>query len=354
MKIDLPLFYKIGIEIEDILIQKLEENKVKKIIFLTEEIVYDLYGKKYLKKLNRNFDINIFYIKENSISYSMKLAEKIIENEIEIIVGIGGGKILDTCKYISFITKIPFISLPTTIANDGIASPIAVLKDKENFTRSLGAKVPDGILIDLNIVKNTPIKFIKAGIGDILSNYTALFDWKLSGEEINDFAYLMSKTAFNSIFYFKDKDLNNGNFIKKVIEAIILSGVSMEIAGTSRPCSGAEHLFSHYIDKYYNKSNLHGFQVALGSIVTCYLQKRDYVELIKFLKELDIDISPSNLNISLAEFIVAWKNCKIMRKGKITILDFIKIDEQKLEEIYYILEEEFKNESSNFSSGDRK
>ena len=152
----------------------------------------------------------------------------------------------------------------------------------------------------------------------------------------------MSKTAFNSIFYFKDKDLRNNNFIKKVIEAIILSGVSMEIAGTSRPCSGAEHLFSHYIDKYYNKNNLHGFQVALGSVVTCYLQSRNYMELINFLKELDINISPSSLNISLNEFIIAWKNCRVVRKGKITILDFIRVDEKKLQEIYYILEEEFR------------
>lgn len=351
---NLPLFYKIDTVIEGILIKKLEEKKIKRIIFLSDEIVYKLYGEKYLNILMKKFEVENLNIDLNSISYSMKLAEKVIENEIEIIIGIGGGKVLDTCKYISFITKIPFISLPTTIANDGIASPIAVLKDKENFTRSLGAKVPAGILIDLSIVKNTPIRFLKAGIGDILSNYTALFDWELSGEEVNDFAYLISKTAFNSIFYFEDKNLNNDSFIKKVIEAIILSGISMEIAGTSRPCSGAEHLFSHYIDKYYNKNNLHGFQVALGSIVTCYLQNRNYVELIEFLKELDINISPSNLNISLTEFIVAWKNCRIMRKGKITILDFIKINEQKLEEIYYILEEEFKNESSNFSSGNRK
>lgn len=342
MKVNLPLFYKIGVKIEDILIKKLEERKLKRIIFLSEEIVYKLYGEKYLNILKKKFKVETLNIDINSISYSMKLAEKIIEDEYEIIIGIGGGKVLDTCKYISFITKIPFISLPTTIANDGIASPIAVLKDKENFTRSLGAKVPTGILIDLNIVKNTPIKFIKAGIGDILSNYTALFDWKLSGEEINDFAYLMSKTAFNSIFYFKDKDLRNNNFIKKVIEAIILSGVSMEIAGTSRPCSGAEHLFSHYIDKYYNKNNLHGFQVALGSVVTCYLQSRNYMELINFLKELDINISPSSLNISLNEFIIAWKNCRVVRKGKITILDFIRVDEKKLQEIYYILEEEFR------------
>lgn len=338
---NLPLFYKLGIETEKILKKELEERKLNKILFLTDKLVNNLYGEKFLHKLIPRFKIEILYIEENSISFVMKLAEKVIENEIEVIIGLGGGKVLDTCKYMSYVTKIPFISLPTTIANDGIASPIAVLKDKEKFTKSLGAKVPSGILIDLDIVKNTPIKFIKAGIGDILSNYTALYDWEMSGEEVNDFGYLMSKTAFNSIFYFKDKNLNNSNFIKKIIEAILLSGISMEIAGTSRPCSGAEHLFSHYIDKYYNKNNLHGFQVALGAIVSCYFQNRNYIELIKFLKELEIAVNPSALNITLKEFKIAWKNCKIMRKNRITILDFIELDEKKIEEIYYILEREF-------------
>lgn len=337
----LPLFYKIDTNIKEFLIESIDKLKVKKIIFLTDEIVYELYAKEYTNILEKIHNIKLEFIKDNSISYSMNLAEKIIEEEIELIIGMGGGKVLDTCKYVSYISKISFISLPTTVANDGIASPISVLKDKQGFTRSLGAKVPSGILIDLNIIEKAPIKFLKAGIGDILSNYTALFDWKISGDNVNDFAYLISKTAFNSIFYFKNKDLKNKDFLKKVCEAIILSGISMEIAGTSRPCSGAEHLFSHYIDKYYSKNNLHGLQVALGAIVDCYFQKRNYIELIKFLKDLEIDVSPKKLNISFEEFLDSWNNCKKMRKNRKTILDFIEIPEESYVKVYKILEEEF-------------
>lgn len=338
----LPLFYKIDIDIINTLKEKLSEIKPKKIIFLTDRIVYELYGKNFEKIIEDFIFMELLYIEDNSISFALDLSEKIIENEIEIIIGLGGGKVLDVAKYSAYTSKIPFISIPTTVANDGIASPISVLKDKEGFTRSLGAKVPTGILIDLNIIKNSSVKFLKAGIGDILSNYTALFDWKISKEKVNDFSYLVSKVAFNSIFYFDNKNLESEEFIKKVCESIILSGISMEIAGTSRPCSGSEHLFSHYIDKYYEKKNLHGFQVALGAVTTCFFQNRDYKMLIEFLKNLEIRINPSSLNITKNEFVKIWKNCKKMRKNRVTVLDYIEIKENEILNIYDILEEEFK------------
>lgn len=338
---NLPLFYKIENGIEKSLLESVEKLSIKNILFLTDDLVYELYAKEYVDILIKNYNVEVEIIEENSISYSMILSEKIIENEIDLIIGMGGGRILDVCKYSSYISKISFISLPTIIANDGIASPIAVLKDKQGFTRSLGAKVPSGILIDLNIIEKAPLIFLKAGIGDILSNYTALFDWKISGDNVNDFAYLISKTAFNSIFYLKNKSLTDKSFLKKVCEAIILSGISMEIAGTSRPCSGAEHLFSHYIDRYYFKNNLHGLQVALGAVVVCYFQKRNFGELIKFLRDLEINISPRNLNISLEEFQTSWRNCKEMRKNRRTILDFLELKNQDYIDIYNELEEEF-------------
>lgn len=340
----LPLFYKI---------LNLEENKelkqinAEKILILTEENLHKILKDKifvYLKKLSTN--IKIEYILDNTLENAFKISHKIIEENYDMVIGVGGGKILDISKYVAYISKIDYIAIPTTIANDGLASPISVLKDENKLTRSLGSKIPLGILIDLETIMKAPKKFIKAGIGDILSNYTSLYDWKLSNkntnEPINDFAYLLSKTAFNSIIYMKEINLENKDFVKKVCEAIILSGISMEIAGTSRPCSGSEHLFSHYIDYSLKKENLHGYQVALGAVTSAFLQSRDYKMLLKFLKELEIDIRPSSLQISKKEFSEAWLNCKPMRSNRFTILDTIHLTEEKLNEIYNIIEEELK------------
>lgn len=341
----LPLFYKIEENIFEVEIEILKKFNKKNILILTEKNIFELLKEKIFLKLEKEFNVDYIFLKDNTLKNAFEISNRMIETNKELIIGVGGGRVLDLAKYVSYISKLDLLSIPTTIANDGIASPIAVLKDEKDLTRSLGARVPTGILIDLEIIKKAPKEYLKAGIGDILSNYTSLFDWKLAaknkGEDLNDFAYLISKTAFNSVFYYEKKSIYNEKFIKQICESIVLSGISMEIAGSSRPCSGSEHLFSHYIDYYYNKKNLHGYQVALGAVVSSYLQNRDYKKLILFLKELKIDISPTSLNISKEEYLKAWKNCKSMRKNRFTVLDTIEFDDKKLLKIYDEIEEEF-------------
>lgn len=343
---NLPLFYKVEKNIEVILEKEIKKIEAKKILMLTDRNVYKIFSEKILYTLNKDTEIEVIFLEESTISLALNISEKVIEDKIDLIIGVGGGKVLDISKYVSFISKINFFSIPTTVANDGVASPIAVLIDRKGIKRSLGAKVPLGILIDMDIVINSPIKFLKAGIGDILSNYTALYDWRLSEkinkEKMNDFAYLLSKTAFNSIFYYNDKSLKNLEFIKQICEAIILSGIAMEIAGISRPCSGSEHLYSHYLDDKYSKQNLHGYQVAQGAIIMSYFQNKKHKEFMKFLKELDIDVSFTNLNISYEEFEDCLVNCKISRPERYTALNEVKLESSILKKIYKEIEEEFK------------
>ena len=218
---------------------------------------------------------------------------------------------------------------------------------EDNFTKSIGTKLPTALFVDIDIILDSPMELIKAGIGDILSNYTAIYDWKLANEKekdiANDFALLLSDMAFNMINNMqKEEKIKQNNFIRQLAEAIVLSGISMNIAGTSRPCSGSEHLFSHTIDRLYNKRNLHGYQVALGAIVSAYLQNRDYKMLINLLKRYNINVSPDNLKLNYEEFINCWIHAKESRKDRYTILDEIEDKELliKLEEIYNIIKGE--------------
>ncbi|WP_230688576.1 iron-containing alcohol dehydrogenase, partial [Streptococcus pneumoniae] len=78
--------------------------------------------------------------------------ERAIATDIDCIVGMGGGRVLDVCKYASFISKRPYLSIPTTAANDGIASPVAVLKRQDDRPKSLGAAIPSMTLIDIDVI----------------------------------------------------------------------------------------------------------------------------------------------------------------------------------------------------------
>ena len=158
----------------------------------------------------------------------------------------GGGKVLDVGKYASSMSKRPFISVPTSISHDGVASPIAVLKCDHNSVRSLDCKIPSYIIMDLDIIKNGARKLILAGLGDLVSNITALKDWERAVQagkaKMDDFAYIISGTAVRAILQYTHPDIRDTAFLTQLAESVVLSGLAMNITGNTRPSSGAEHL----------------------------------------------------------------------------------------------------------------
>lgn len=308
-----------------------------KVLFITDNVINDLYGRVVIEQLEGIFDhVDSIVNQDNNIQESFALTSYIISNDIDLLLGMGGGKVLDVCKHAAFMSKVKFVSIPTALAHDGVASPIAVLKTEAGI-KSLGCKVPSGILIDLDIIKNSPIMLKKAGIGDTLSNYTAILDWKFAEskgkETINDFALLLSNTAFNALLNYKNKDLNDYGFLNQLAESIVLSGLAMNIAGSSRPCSGSEHLISHSMD-LMERENLHGMQVAASSIVSAYLFNKDISRLNNFLKAFGLPNTFQDLGFGKADFIEIIQNARNTRPNRYTILDEVDLSSKNLGEIY--------------------
>lgn len=283
------------------------------------------------------------YVNYNTITYAMSIAERIIATDIDCVVGMGGGKVLDVCKYASYISKRPFLSIPTTVANDGIASPIAVLKRKDGKPKSLGCFSPQILLVDTEIVANSPIELVKAGIGDTISNYMALLDWEFAvrhgKDEMNGYAYLMSKNALDVLMKTQYSTINS-KFVEVLVNSLVLSGIAMDFAGSSRPVSGSEHLFSHALDYYCEKKNLHGIQVALGTVAMLKLIEHSQVEVLEYLKRFEVDINPKHLGIDEETFIFCLQNATKMRTNRYTYLHEIKLTKEELKRIYKELVEE--------------
>jgi len=233
-----------------------------------------------------------------------KIERKIVEEGVKLIIGIGGGSVLDTGKLISYHINIPFISFPTTLSNDGIYSPIVVIKNDKRLEREW-TPLPEGIIVDTDIIKDAPYNTILAGIGDLMANLSAVRDWQISsihtGEEINYEALYLSKSAAERFLYYilSKNTQNKDEFLIKLTESLIMSGISMAVAGSSRPASGSEHLISHCLDRIMEKPLLHGIQTGIAAIFTLSLQQSEYLPAIKKmyksisfparLKELDTD-----------------------------------------------------------------
>ena len=314
-----------------------------KILYVYDSYVDSLYGSIVRPQIEIVGKIKEQNVECNTIAYAMQIAERIIATDIDCIVAMGGGKTLDVGKYAAFITKRPFLSIPTTMAHDGIVSPIAVLKKQDGKPKSLGCAMPSMMIMDTELIATCPPQLIKAGIGDTISNYMSLKDWEFAvskgKDEMNGYAYMMSRTSLDALMK-SQFDHICPEFLNVLANSLVLSGIAMDYAGSSRPVSGSEHLFSHALDYYSDSRNLHGFNVALGTVAVFKIIGEDASEVVRYLKRFEVDINPEHMNITEDTFVYCMQHATEMRSNRYTYLHEADLNEAKLRRIYKELVEE--------------
>ena len=190
----------------------------------------------------------------------------------DAIIGIGGGKALDVGKYIAFLSRLPYFSVPTSLSNDGFCSSRSSLTI-EGRRHSLPAVMPFAIVLDTAVCLNAPAILWHSGVGDLVSKFTAVTDWKLAFHKtetpVDDFAALLSDA---SVYQFMARPKRDLEGIRLLGTALMLNGISMSICGSSRPASGSEHLISHALDSLTKRPRLHGLQVGVATYLVSLLQ----------------------------------------------------------------------------------
>ena len=208
--------------------------------------------------------------------------------DIDAIVGIGGGKALDFAKYAAHLLKIPFISVPTTISNDGFGSPTASLT-VQGKRKTVKSGSPFGVIIDLEVIKSNPDMFLYSGIGDMLSKITALKDWQTARNRglarFVDFSAMLAYNSLDILFLKYSFDIRCESFQRSLASSLMMSGLAMEIADSSRPASGSEHLISHALDAISKNPKMHGIQVGIATYLCALLQENEHIEDIRTVFE---------------------------------------------------------------------
>jgi len=200
----------------------------------------------------------------------------------QLLVGIGSGVIQDLCKFVSFRHKIPYVVVATAPSMDGYASNgAAMIMGGMKVTYPAG--LPMAILADTQVLKNAPMEMIKAGYGDIIGKFSALNDWKLSrcvnGEYFCDFIYDLTMEQVQQTLKLADGVLQRSEeSIATLMEALVVIGILMSFAGSSRPASGSEHHLSHFFEItgiVHGQPYLpHGIDVAYSTVVTAALREK--------------------------------------------------------------------------------
>jgi glycerol-1-phosphate dehydrogenase [NAD(P)+] len=306
-------------------------NKPKKVSLIAGTNVQKILKKKIEKSLKLKKIQFIWHTSiDNQIKSLNKIQKDVKKDNSDLIVGIGGGRSVDTAKLISYNLGKPFVSLPTAASHDGMASPfVSVKSDKPH---SIVATAPMGVFVDIDIIKKAPAKLLASGCGDLIANIIAVKDWQLGhkkkkeyyGRYAADLALMSAKIVMENSSEFAKKGLD----ARVIVEGLISAGVASCIAGSSRPCSGAEHLVSHALDKLAPGIGLHGEKCGLGSIMIGKLQGQDWKKIVKTLKDVGAPTSAKQIGLKPEIIVKALMIAQDLRPERYTILKEIKMTEK--------------------------
>ncbi len=251
-------------------------------------------------------------------------AERVSRMGGGVVLGVGGGSKIDVAKLAAKLSGRPFISVPTSASHDGVASPMASLRGAGK-KHSVEATPPIAIVADTSVIVKAPYRYMASGAADLISNLTALMDWELShrltGEEISHSAYALSRMAANLIMeHASDIKPNLEESAWLVMKSLIMSGVSMSVAGSSRPASGAEHMFAHALEELAPGRGLHGELCGLGTIIMAYLHGADWRGIKEALSTIGAPTSASQLGIPPEKVVEALLMAPRIRPERFTIL----------------------------------
>ncbi|BCU70426.1 NAD(P)-dependent glycerol-1-phosphate dehydrogenase [Stygiolobus caldivivus] len=271
-----------------------------------------------------NFKYEVIEVKSADIEEVNHVEEFAKQIKANVIIGVGGGSVIDVAKYVAFRIDKEFISIPTAPSHDGITSPFAAIKGMGKPI-SVKAKGPLSIIADIQILSTAPRRLINAGVGDTIGKFIAVRDWKLAskitGEYYGDYtaslALLSAKHAL-SCTKLLNKDLRAG--VRILTEALISSGVAMGMAGSTRPASGSEHLFAHAIEMLYPGKGLHGELVAIGTILMAYVHGINWRKIKKAMKRVGLPTNAKEVGIPEEGVIKALTIAHSIRPERYTIL----------------------------------
>ncbi len=270
------------------------------------------------------YDIDVCTVGEATIENARKAEDQIREFGSTFVLAVGGGSKIDVSKVVSKEMNIPFISIPTSAAHDGIASNRASLKS-ETGSRSMESASPMGIIADTKVIAKAPYRLLASGCADVISNLTAINDWDFARRLKN---VPFSRSAYSLARYAAETIIDSSKLIKPnledsvwiAIKPIIISGISMCIAGSSRPTSGAEHMISHMLDLRHPGKALHGEQCGVASIMTMYLHGGDWEQIRNALSDIGAPTTARELGITSEEMIDAVAHAHEIRSDRFTIL----------------------------------
>ncbi len=287
----------------------LKENRFEKVVIYFGNGLVEMFGRQVFASLENSGIEVLEYCELDTVDIDdiIEIAFR-LPNCTQAVIGLGGGKVIDAAKYMGFLRKLPFISVPTSSSSDGFSSASASLLVNKRRC-SVPARLAYGIIVDTNVIKSAPEKFLYSGIGDMVAKISALYDWQFEAAhgaaQVNDFALMIAKKAVNSFVRTPFESIQDQLFLRELLDSLAMSGIANEIAGSSAPTSGSEHLISHALDKMLETPQLHGIQVGIATYLMCLVQNHRYERVNTVFTQTGFWDYVSTLSLNAEDYIQA-------------------------------------------------
>ncbi len=295
------------------------------VLVVTGRKVLSIAGDIVLESLrSAGFKSSTVIVESATTGQVSRVQREIRRTKSDIVVGVGGGKDIDVAKLSSRKSGKRFLSVPTAASHDGIASPLVSMRGL-NRPYSFLAHAPIAIVADISVIGKSPYRLIASGCGDVVAKYTAVRDWKLAHRIKNEYYgdYAAELALMSSRLVMKNSNAIRAmteSGVRTLVEGLISCGVAMSIAGTSRPCSGAEHLFSHALTIIAPKPALHGEQCGVGTIICAYLHGANWQLIKDVLHKIGAPTTAKELGIDPEYIVEALTRAHAIRPERYTIL----------------------------------
>jgi glycerol-1-phosphate dehydrogenase [NAD(P)+] len=297
---------------------------------------YKIAGKQVQKLLEANdISVDVVQVETATIKDVTLIEEQMKAKKPNVLFGVGGGTKIDAAKLSSAEQGIPYISVPTTLSHDGIASPLASVKGLGK-PYSVMVQAPMAIIADTKVIAQAPWRSTISGCGDVISKLTAVKDWRLARADRNEYygEYAASLALMSARLVMRNAGMiqpRNEEGLRILLEALISCGVAMSIAGSSRPCSGSEHLFSHALDQVNQSKAMHGEQCGVGSILAAYLQGVNWRRIRSRLRQIKAPTTARELGVKDENVISALEMAAMIRPERYTILHKLNLNREACE-----------------------
>jgi len=222
--------------------------------------------------------------------------------EVDLVVGAGGGVAMDAAKYVAWQRALPLILTPTIVSVDACVTNTIAVRRGGRVTYE-GFVVAEAIIVDFDVIRVAPREFNRAGLGDVLSAHTALWDWRLAADRGHvswqpgvaaSAARILDRVEAQADEIFAVSDRGIELLIQSYAE---MNDLCLQV-GHSQPEEGSEHYFAYLAEKVAGHPFIHGEVVGLGAVVMAAAQGNDPERPAKILARCGVEWRASHLGLS--------------------------------------------------------